>query len=494
VDEARLSAEEELKKVVEQNILLQQENEALQIKLRRFAHTSLTHADQDEIQFQKKHSEQIFAQLQEYMKVNQRYAQQIEDLTKKLNTALESRMFIISEECAHLKEMVEKLTAEKDVQQQPIEPQSNPLSESFVAEVHGLQDTVAVLEDDKKKLESKMVEMEEDMIEIIQKAEELESTNTKLTEAFTSVSIEKKHLTRENKLLADNVTALQTQLETLAAPVGDPKERGNSLFGEVDEARLSAEEELKKKKLKAKMVEMEVDLNKMIQKAEELESANTKLTEAFTSVSIEKEHLTRENKSLAEDVTVLQTQLETLTAPVGDPKERGNSLFGEVDEARLSAEEELKKVVEQNILLQQENEALQIKLRRFAHTSLTHADQDEIQFQKKHSEQIFAQLQEYMKVNQRYAQQIEDLTKKLVELETGGNGSANLQMGLLRSQLEISQNDRTRLMKLVDKQNKQIHELESRSMEIPAYKASIQRFENRVASLEDEIKLAKGML
>uniref|UniRef100_A0AC34FUP3 Uncharacterized protein n=1 Tax=Panagrolaimus sp. ES5 TaxID=591445 RepID=A0AC34FUP3_9BILA len=66
-------------------------------------------------------------------------------------------------------------------------------------------------------------------------------------------------------------------------------------------------------------------------------------------------------------------------------------------------------------------------------------------------------------------------------------------MGLLRSQLEISQNDRTRLMKLVDKQNKQIHELESRSMEIPAYKASIQRFENRVASLEDEIKLSKEL-
>uniref|UniRef100_A0AC34G210 Uncharacterized protein n=1 Tax=Panagrolaimus sp. ES5 TaxID=591445 RepID=A0AC34G210_9BILA len=118
------------------------------------------------------------------------FRERLEELTeqKKVltakNTALESRIFSISEECTHLKEMVEELTAENDVQQQPIEPQSNPLSESFVAEVHGLQDTVAVLEDDKKKLEAKIVRMEEDMIQIIQKAEELESTNTKLTEAF----------------------------------------------------------------------------------------------------------------------------------------------------------------------------------------------------------------------------------------------------------------------------------------------------------------------
>uniref|UniRef100_A0AC34FC78 Uncharacterized protein n=1 Tax=Panagrolaimus sp. ES5 TaxID=591445 RepID=A0AC34FC78_9BILA len=130
------------------------------------------------------------------------FRERLEELTEQKkalaakNTALESRIFIISEERAHLKEMVEELTAEKD-----------------------------------KKIEAKIVEMEEDMIKIIQKAEELESTNTKLTEAFNSVSMDKKHLAKENKLLDEG--ALKAQLETLAAPVVDPQERGNSLFEEM---------------------------------------------------------------------------------------------------------------------------------------------------------------------------------------------------------------------------------------------------------------------
>uniref|UniRef100_A0A914Z5C4 Uncharacterized protein n=1 Tax=Panagrolaimus superbus TaxID=310955 RepID=A0A914Z5C4_9BILA len=307
-------------------------------------------------------------------------------------------MFTISEENAELGEVVEKLQklAEKNVPEKPIETPLNVLSESFVTDYNGLQDKVDELNEEKIELEAKMREMEMHMKEMVLKLEQMESVNAELTEALSSVNKEKKQLSQDNKLLTETVTMMQMQLDTLAAPVVDQKERGNSLFGEVDEAR-------------------------------------------------------------------------------------------------LNAEEELKKIVEQNVQLQQENEALQIKVRRFANASLTHADQNEIQFQKKHSEQIFAQLQEYMKVNQRYAQQIEDLTKKLVALEIGGNGSEKLSVVILKRQLEISQTDRNRLNKLVDELNKQILELNNRSLEIPTLKASVERYEKKVALLEDEIKLSKEL-
>uniref|UniRef100_A0AC35FIW9 Uncharacterized protein n=1 Tax=Panagrolaimus sp. PS1159 TaxID=55785 RepID=A0AC35FIW9_9BILA len=320
------------------------------------------------------------------------------ELTSK-NTALESRLFTVSEENAELTEMVEnyKGLAEKNHQEQPTPSQSNLMSESFVTEFTDLQDQVDKLNEDKITLQSRIRELENDIGNMVQKIESLESTNAELHQALTSVN-------KENKQLA------------------------------------------------------------------------------------------KENKELAENATFLQIQIDTMSAPKVDQKERGNSLFGEVDEAREKAEEELRKVVEQNVLLHSEIDALQIRLRRYAHSNLTHADQVEIEFQKKHSEQIFARLQEYIKENERYAQQIQDLNNKIIAFQ-GAGGTVNESMAsvIVKRQLELATKELSRLRKLYDEQNVLNHELGLKVLEIPGLKASIKRYENKVASLEDELKMSKEL-
>uniref|UniRef100_A0A914Z548 Uncharacterized protein n=1 Tax=Panagrolaimus superbus TaxID=310955 RepID=A0A914Z548_9BILA len=157
-------------------------------------------------------------------------------LLLRYNNALESKMFTISEENTELTETVEKLQklAEKNVPQKPIETPLNVMSESFVTDYNGLQDKVDELNEDKITLEAKVREMETFMKEMVQKLEELESVNAELTEALSYVNNKKQQLLEENKYMAESVTTMQMQLDTLGTPVLDQKERGNSLFIEFE--------------------------------------------------------------------------------------------------------------------------------------------------------------------------------------------------------------------------------------------------------------------
>ena len=178
----------------------------------------------------------------------------------------------------------------------------------------------------------------------------------------------------------------------------------------------------------------------------------------------------------------------------GEVCERGNSMFNEVNEARLKAEADLKKMVERNALLEFELEEAKIRYRRLQHSALTHADQSEIDFQKTHSEKMYSELQEAIKVKEQFAHEIQELTKKLAATQGSETDPGRLALVTLLRQLEARNKELVKLRITCDDQSIKLYDLGLQVSEIPKLNNSIRRLESKQAALEDELKIAKGKL
>ena len=195
---------------------------------------------------------------------------------------------------------------------------------------------------------------------------------------------------------------------------------------------------------------------------------------------------------MRESVNILQSQLDMISTGTGEACERGNSMFNEVNEARLKAETELKKIVERNVFLESELEEANIRYRRLQHSALTHADQSEIDFQKTHSEKMYSELQEAIKVKEQFAHEIQELTKKLAATQGSETGHMNFAMVTLQRQLEARNKELAKLRNTCDDQSIKLHDLGLRVSEIPKLNNSIRRLESKQAALEDQLRIAKG--
>ena len=262
----------------------------------------------------------------EYQKSLKELMAEKQDLKAK-HTALGNRVFTLAEENEELKKLVETLEkrlSEKNTPPEPPTTQSNPMSESFVAEYHALQDKVDELNENKAKLQARIGELESHLKEMIQRIESLESENAELAVALSSVSTEKKNLAAENKRMAESVTIMQMQIDTMemtAPTIADRREpAANSLFGEIAAER---EQMLKDKANNEKEIAV--------------------LRKTLGSINEEK-------RQSSKDVECLRESLKTLS-------ERNKQLQHEL-ERRMDAEAESVAVKQAAAMVERENECL----------------------------------------------------------------------------------------------------------------------------------------
>jgi cell division septum initiation protein DivIVA len=169
--------------------------------------------------------------------------------------------------------------------------------------------------------------MENDMADIVEKIESLESINAELNEALRILTKDKKQLSQENKRMAEYVTAMQMQIDTLPVPQSvDRKEHGSSLFGEIEAAR-----------------------EQLLQKNAELEQEVTVLRKTLSSRG-------EEDRRRAKDFECMRDSAKTLS-------EKNKELRKEL-ELRKDAEAESIAIKEAASQIEKENELLKAEVAR----------------------------------------------------------------------------------------------------------------------------------